>query len=126
MRLLSATTCSRFSNCSHVHLDRYATNLKRRWGRGHGGHFGGDWDRVGYVGSGGQECGLSGPSLRQERARVGQGRLCRMAGSSDGHLGHVVAGRGRGLHRRVALRRYGACWDGLGLLCVVRLSAHGV
>jgi hypothetical protein len=47
-----------------------------------------------------------------------------MVGSTGGHLGGVVGGRGGGhkLHRRVALRRYGACCDGLGLLCVLGLQ----
>jgi hypothetical protein len=53
-----------------------------------------------------------------------------MVGSTGGHLGGLVAGRrgGRESHRRVALRRFGACWDGLWLLCVVvlqRMASEG-
>lgn len=111
----------------HVRFSRYATSLKRRWDPGHEGRFGGELDRVGHVGSGGQECGLSGLSPRPAKGRVGQGRVCRMVGSIGGHPGVVVAGRGGGheLRRQIALRLYGACWDGLGLLCIVCRSAHG-
>lgn len=111
----------------HVRFFRYATILKRRWGPGRGGRFGGELDRVHHVGSGGQECGSSGPSLRQAKGRVGRGRWYRRVGSIGGHRDAVVGGRGGGheLRRQVALRLYGACWDGLGLLCIVCRSAHG-
>lgn len=108
----------------HGRSYRYATSLKRRWGPGRGRGFGDEWGRVGYVGSGGQECGQSGSSLRQARAHVDRGAPCRMVGSTGGRLGGLVAGRrgGRELHRRVALHRIGACWDGLWLLYVFDLQ----
>lgn len=122
LRLSSGTSDSDWPG--HGRSCRYATSLKRRWGPGRGGGFGDEWGRVGYVGSGGQECGQSEPSLHQARARVGQGEPCRMVGSTGGHLGGLVADRrgGRELHRRVALRRFGACCDGLWLLYVVVLQ----
>jgi hypothetical protein len=107
-----------------VRSSRYATSSKRRWDPGRGEGFGGDWDRIGCAGSGGQECGRSGPSLRRARARVAHGWACRIVGSTGGRPGGGVGGRGGGrkLHRRVALRRYGACCDGLGLLYVLGLQ----
>jgi hypothetical protein len=129
--------CSRLSSetsdsdwLGHGRSVQYATSLKRRWDLDRGGGFGDEWGRVGCVGSGGQECGQSGPSLRQARARVGREALCRMVGSTGGHLDGLVAGRrgGRELHRRVALRRFGACCDGLWLLfvvCLQRMATEG-
>lgn len=102
---------------NRVRFAQYATSVKSRLGLDRGEHWPADWGQPG-IGSGGQEGGQSGLNLRRARGHVsdrsGRGTA---AAAADG-AGAV----GRGLHRRLALRRYGACCDLLGLLCGGRLQ----
>lgn len=101
---------------NRVHFAQYATSVESRLGLGRGEHWPAEWGHLG-IGSGGREGGRSGLNRRRARGRASDRSGRGTVATVDG-----VCAVGRELHRRLALRRYGACCDLLGLLCGGRLQ----